>query len=179
VETASSVEYLRRLLFGAPVDGIEANPHELNVTGTATGTLIGGNLCLLCHLLGSSSDVDYNGKILFLEDVGEQLYRIDRMMIQLKRAGKLAHLKGLVIGQFTENTEEDLKKYGHSAQEIIHLHTREYSYPVAFNFPIGHVDDNMPVVVGATAELEVKERGNARLRYIKMSDSRQAHYTAK
>ncbi|MCZ4224009.1 S66 peptidase family protein [Pedobacter rhodius] len=126
-----------------------------NRSGNCRGTLIGGNLTLLCMLQGSSSEMDFNDKILFLEDVGEHEYSIDRMFRMLKRAGKLADLKGLIVGAFNEIEEEKIP-FGQSPEEVIWEIVKEYDYPVCFNFPTGHIDNNMTMIVGAEIDLKVE-----------------------
>lgn len=155
--SGSATEALRQLLFGIPAS-YSAAPFPGNRPGKAAGQLVGGNLCLFAHTLGSPSEVDTRGKILLLEDVGEQLYNLDRMLWQLQRAGKLDQLTGLVAGQFTENKGTP-ESFGQDAYAIIAHHTRQFPYPVGYNFPIGHVPDNKPVVIGADYELSVGENG--------------------
>jgi len=135
-----------------------------NRTGDCAGTLIGGNLTLLCMLQGSPSEVDFDDKILFLEDVGEHEYSIDRMIRMLKRAGKLAKLKGLIIGAFNEIEEEQIP-FGQTADEVIWELVKEYDYPVCFNFPTGHIENNLTMVVGADVELKV-ENNNVEFKYL-------------
>lgn len=113
---------------------------------------VGGNLVLLSHILGSSSEVDFQGKILFIEEVGEQLYNIDRMMVQLKRSGKLKGLAGIVLGSFTEMGD---LPFGKTVEEIVLDHTQQENYPVVSGFPFGHDDVNLPIVMGLTYKLEV------------------------
>ncbi len=151
-------EYLRKILFGEPVR-YEVAPHPMNRPGTISGQLAGGNLCLLAHSIGSFSETDTHGKILFLEDVGEQLYNLDRMMWQLGRAGKLSGLAGLIAGHFTENKGTP-EVFGQDAYDIIAAHVSGYGYPLLFGFPAGHVPDNRPLVVGKKAVLEVGENGS-------------------
>src|SRR5258708_29001105 len=115
----------------------QCRSHEFNKKGEAVGELAGGNLSLLAHLAGTSSDIKTKGKILFLEDVGEYLYNIDRMLYQLKRNGKLDHLAGLVIGGFTD-MKDTTRPFGRSVYEIIHEIVKEYDYPVCFGFPVSH-----------------------------------------
>lgn len=148
-------ESLRKILFGEKIR-YETAPHPLNRYGTASGQLAGGNLCLLAHSIGSSSETDTQGKILFLEDVGEQLYNIDRMMWQLGRADKLSGLAGLIAGHFTENKGKP-EVFGQDAEDIIADHVSRYSYPLLFGFPTGHVPDNRPLVVGKKAVMVVDE----------------------
>jgi len=133
---------------------IATNP--LNRGGVAKGILTGGNLSLICSLLGSKSDVDTDGKILFIEEVGEKLYRIDRMMGTLKRAGKLANIAGLLVGGLNDMVKGD-PDFGHSAEEIIRSAVAGYDYPVAFGFPAGHFPENYPLIMGRKAKLEVGE----------------------
>lgn len=148
-----SLESLRKALFGE-VLSYEYNSAFGNRAGEATGVLIGGNLTLLVNTEGSSSAIDYTDKILFLEDVGEQEYAIDRMMRMLKRSGKLSRLKGLIIGAFTGIKAEDIP-FGSSPEQLIMEIVQEYDYPVCFNFPVGHIDDNRALVIGQTAKLSV------------------------
>jgi len=133
-------------------------PAPLNRHGMAVGSLTGGNLSLLAHLMGSASEVDTEEKILFIEDIGEHLYKIDRMMLTLKRAGKLDHLKGLVIGGFTE-MEDTERPFGQTVEEIIWDKVKEYDYPVCFNFPCGHQDINYTLTLGAVHKLAVSDNG--------------------
>jgi muramoyltetrapeptide carboxypeptidase len=157
-EAKPSVESLRRMLF-EKADSIYANGSPLNKTGHGNGQLIGGNLSLLVDALGTSTDPDTDGKILVLEEIDEYLYRIDRMMMSLKRAGKLDNLAGLVAGHFSDIKDAEL--FGGTAYDIIALHTKEYDYPVGYNFQIGHEPLNMPWIEGATADLTVKPEGSS------------------
>ncbi len=151
--SAHSLETLRKALFGEPLT-YQFTSHALNRSGEAAGVLVGGNLSLLIAVSGSVSDLDYNGKILFIEDVGEYLYAIDRMMRNLKRAGKLAHLAGLVVGAFTDVKDNDIP-FGQTVPEIIMEVVRDYDYPVCFDFPAGHIPDNCSLVLGKTLNLSV------------------------
>ena len=124
--------------------------------------MVGGNLALLVAISGSVSEFDYDGKILFLEDVGEYLYNIDRMMRTLKRAGKLKNLAGLMIGGLTELKDNDIP-FGQTAEEIIFEVVKEYDYPVCFGFPAGHIANNQALIFGKTLFLSVqKEYVNAK-----------------
>lgn len=156
--TAASVETLRQALFGETVT-YSIPPQPLNKSGSAKGILIGGNLAILQSIAGSVSDYDYEGKILFIEDVGEYLYNIDRMMYMLKRAGKLAKLAGVMVGGFTDTKDNDIP-FGQTAYEIIKALVDEYDYPVCFNFPAGHVADNWAMVFGKEVRLEVNSTGS-------------------
>ena len=159
--TPESLESLRRALFGEPLQ-YQYSSTFTNRPGQSEGVLIGGNLTLLVMMQGSLSEMDYTDKILFLEDVGESEASIDRMMRMLKRSGKLAHLKGLIVGAFNEIPEEKIP-FGQSPEEVIWDAVKEYSYPVCFNFPTGHIDDNRAMVLGATAALAVEHDGSVQL----------------
>ncbi len=150
-----SLESLRKSLFGEPVS-YQYQSTEPGKNGEATGELIGGNLSLMVNLNGSVSDPDYRDKILFLEDVGEHLYAIDRLFWNLKRSGKLAQIKGLIIGGFTELKDFD-PPFGQDVREIVLDIVKEYDYPVCFDFPAGHVSDNRALILGKTVNLKVKQ----------------------
>ncbi len=128
--------------------------HALNRTGSAEGILVGGNLSILYSLLGSVSDIDTADKILFLEDIDEYLYHIDRMIMALKRAGKLDKLKGLVIGGMSDMKDNAIP-FGKTSEEIIVDAVKEYDFPVCFNFPAGHIDANCAIYLGKKTKLEV------------------------
>lgn len=145
--SANGLESLRRALFGEEILYPVSN-HPLNIKGKMTGELIGGNLSILISVLGSKSDPDYDGKILFIEDVGEHLYAVDRMIRTLDRAGKLAKLKGLVVGGFTNMKDDEQTPFGFSVEEIILEVVKKYNYPVAFAFPAGHVKNNWAMKMG-------------------------------
>jgi muramoyltetrapeptide carboxypeptidase len=149
-----ALESLRKVLFGEELHYAVAG-HAFNQPGQATGPVVGGNLCLLAHLIGSASQVDTEGAILFIEDINEYLYNIDRMMIQMKRAGQLQSLAGLIVGQFTDVRDNPEPTFGKTAYEIILEHTESYGYPICFDFPVGHVADNRALPVGLNARLTV------------------------
>jgi muramoyltetrapeptide carboxypeptidase len=146
-------ETLRKALFGEKLS-YEIEFHSLDRNGNAEGELIGGNLSLLYALTGSDSDINTNGKILFIEDLDEYLYHIDRMMINLKRSGKLKKLAGLIVGGMTDMKDNEIP-FGKTAEEIILDAVKEYSYPVCFNVPAGHVDKNFALILGRKVKLEV------------------------
>jgi len=137
----------------------EAAPHRYNRTGTADGILTGGNLALLAHLTGTKSEVDMRGKILFLEDVGEYLYNIDRMMYQLKRAGRFQGLAGLVLGGFTDNKDTETP-FGKSVDQILFEVVRDCDFPVCFGFPVSHGKENVALKVGSHYSLRVTPKGS-------------------
>jgi muramoyltetrapeptide carboxypeptidase len=151
--SARSLDTLRKALFGEELS-YQIPSHPLNRSGETTGILIGGNLSLLIAVSGSVSDPDYTGKVLFIEDVGEYLYAIDRMMRNLKRAGKLKNLAGLVVGGFTDVKDNDIP-FGQTVPEIIMEVVKEYDYPVCFDFPAGHIPDNCSLILGKTINLKI------------------------
>ena len=132
----------------------ECKEHAFNKKGEAVGELVGGNLALLAHMIGTPSDIKTKGRILFLEDVGEYLYNIDRMLRQLKRSGKLEKLAGLIVGAFTDNKDTE-RPFGQNAYEIINNIVKEYDYPVCFGFPVSHEKENYALKVGAGYKLKV------------------------
>ena len=134
----------------------QATPHSFNNKGEAVGELVGGNLTLLAHLIGTSSDIKTKNKILFLEDVGEYLYNIDRMLYQFKRAGKLDRLAGLIIGGFTENKDTE-RPFGKTSYEIIHDVVKNYDYPICFNFPVSHDKENYALKIGVGYKLKISK----------------------
>jgi muramoyltetrapeptide carboxypeptidase len=147
------VQSLRSALEGKKLR-YSCEPHEFNKKGEAIGELIGGNLSLLAHLIGTESDIKTRGRILFLEDVGEYLYNIDRMMYQLKRSGKLSKLAGLIIGGFTDNKDTE-RPFGQTAYEIIHDVVKDYDYPICFGFPVSHGKENYALKIGVGYKLKV------------------------
>ena len=153
--TPEAIESLRVALFGENLD--YQFKTDGGREGKAEGILIGGNLSLLIALEGSVSAMDFKDKILFLEEVGEHEYSIDRMMRMLKRAGKLAQLKGLIIGAFNEVGEESIP-FGQTPEEVIWELVKEYDYPMCFNFPCGHIDDNRAMVLGKSVSLSVNKQ---------------------
>src|SRR5690606_10676879 len=128
-----------------------------NRTGKAKGILVGGNLKTLESLSGSSSDISTKGKILFVEDTGEYRYSIDRMFWNLQRTGKLAHLKGLVVGGFKMKPDDPGSEFGKELAEIVMEKIKDYDYPVCFDFPVGHQRDNFAMKCGVLHELVVNE----------------------
>ncbi|GGB29342.1 S66 peptidase family protein [Mucilaginibacter rubeus] len=151
-----SIDTLRRALFGEDLS-YEFITHDSNKPGEATGIIVGGNLSLLVASAGSVSDLDYTGKILFIEDVGEYLYSVDRMLRMLDRAGKLKNLAGLVVGGFTDIKDNDIP-FGQTVSQIVMEIVKEYNYPVCFDFPAGHIPDNNSLVLGREVGLQVDEK---------------------
>jgi muramoyltetrapeptide carboxypeptidase len=157
-------ETLRQALFGEQVIYPLLSPHPYNQAGRARGPVTGGNLSLLTSIIGTPSEVDFTGTILFLEEIEEYLYSLDRMMVHLKRSGKLKNLAGLIVGHMT-GLQDNPEPFGKSAYEIIHEHTQAYGYPIAFGFPTGHEVENLALVCGREALLEVSAAG-ASLQYV-------------
>lgn len=147
-------ESLRKALFGEKISyTLPLSP--LSRRGTARGKLVGGNLSLICSLTGTRSDINTSGKILLLEDLDEYLYHIDRMMMNLKRSGKLSGLAGLIVGGMT-GMKDNETPFGKTAEEIVTEAVSEYDYPVCFNFPAGHLTDNRAWILGRDSYLAIE-----------------------
>jgi muramoyltetrapeptide carboxypeptidase len=148
-----TVRTLLKALHGEKLEYIVEN-HNLNKKGEAQGLLVGGNLSILYSLLESSASLDTVNKILLIEDVGEYLYHIDRMLIALRRAGKLQNIKGLIVGGFS-NMNDNAVPYGQTAEEIIAEQCADYDFPIVFGAPVGHVDDNRAFRLGVVYKIQV------------------------
>lgn len=149
-------------LFGK-LTQIETEENYSNISGTAKGQLVGGNLSLIYSLSGTPFDIDTRDKILFIEDLDEYLYHIDRMMMQLKLSGKLKGLKGLIVGGMTDMKDNAIP-FGKFPEDIILDAVQDYNYPVCFDFPAGHIDRNLAMYFGREAELTVSD--NAVLKFL-------------
>ena len=147
---------LKNSLFGKGIT-YEINSSEENKIGNSSGVLIGGNLSILYSLLGSKSSINTDGKILFIEDLDEYLYHIDRMFINLKRNGYFTNLKGLIVGGMTDMHDNSIP-FGKNAKEIILDVVSTYNFPVVFDFPAGHLKDNRSLIFGRKVNLEVGEK---------------------
>ncbi len=154
-EYKRSMDSLHRILFGE-VSEIEAKRFDRNRGGTAVGQVIGGNLTLIVESIGTSTEVETKGKILVVEEVGEYIYKVDRMLNQLKRANKLDQLAGLIIGHMTDIKDTD-PGFGQTVEEIVLNSVKDYLYPIAFKFPIGHEPHNMAWRHGAIGSLVVSQ----------------------
>ena len=152
-----SVKLLKKTLFGNSLS-YQIAGNSYNVEGKASGQLVGGNLTLLHCLLGSKSSIDTKGKILFIEDLGEYLYHIDRMLYSLKRAGYFDNLNGLIVGDFTD-LRKNTTPFGRNLKELILDIVNEYEIPVVFGFPAGHGEKNFPMILGREIELIVSKEG--------------------
>jgi muramoyltetrapeptide carboxypeptidase len=131
--------------------------HTLNKRGTAVGELVGGNLSLLAHLIGTSSDITTKNKILFIEDIGELIYSTDRLLYQLLRSGKLDSLAGLIVGKFTDIKDTE-RPFGKSIDEVIYDIIKQFDYPVCFHFPVSHTKENYALKVGVKHQLKITGR---------------------
>ncbi|PBQ32126.1 LD-carboxypeptidase [Sphingobacteriaceae bacterium] len=152
-KNAEATESLKKALFGEKLE-YEIQKNKLNRSGSADAEVVGGNLSLLYALSGSVDDISTKNKILFIEDLDEQLYHIDRMILQLKRSGKLKDLKGLIVGGMSE-MKDNAVPFGKTAEEIIKDAVKEYKYPVCFSFPAGHIENNMALYFGKKARLSI------------------------
>jgi muramoyltetrapeptide carboxypeptidase len=146
---------LKKVLFGNPLE-YKTQCESKNKYGKVEGEIVGGNLSMLYSLLGSRSAIKTDGKILFIEDLDEYLYHIDRMMMNLKRNGYFDNLKGLIVGGMTKMNDNTIP-FGKNAKEIILDNIKEYDFPVCFNFPAGHLKDNRTLVFGETVILNVQK----------------------
>ncbi len=154
-KTEVCVQSLKNSLFGK--NNVTTIPSEAsNVIGNAKGVLVGGNLSMLYSLCGSLSSISTKGKILFIEDLDEYLYHIDRMLQNLKRNGMLDQLEGLIVGGMTQMHDNEIP-FGQSAEEIILSICSDYNYPIVFNFPAGHLADNRALILGRNTELIISK----------------------
>lgn len=147
------IRSLKQALEGEPAS-YECAPHSFNINGKAKGQLVGGNLSLLAHVVGTDSDIRTKKKILFLEDVGEYLYNADRMLLQLKRSGKLDNLAGLIFGGFTDSKDTE-RPFGKTMEEILREHAKDFPFPVCFGFPVSHERENYALKIGVKYTLDV------------------------
>ncbi len=154
--TEESIESLKTALFGGVLN-YDFDAHQLNRNGVVEGEVVGGNLSIVYSLTGTNSQINTKGKILFLEDLDEYIYHIDRMMLNLKRAGILESLAGLIVGGMSDMNDNAIP-YGKTAKEIISEAVSEFSFPVCFDFPAGHIDDNRTLIMGRKAVLSVADK---------------------
>lgn len=162
--TSESLERLRKCLFGdfdstnfleeSCTERLLLKSHQYNKNGNATATLVGGNICLIATQIGTPTQIDTKNKILFLEDVGEYLYNLDRMFHQYKRAGMFEELSGLIIGQISHSKPE-IPPFDKPEYDIVRDIVAEYNFPVAYDFPIGHEEENYALICGEKAFLSV------------------------
>jgi muramoyltetrapeptide carboxypeptidase len=157
--TPEAIETLRIAMFGESLKYTIA-PNIMNRLGDASGELVGGNLSILYSLFGSKSAIDCTDKILFIEDLDEYLYHIDRMMMNLKRNGCLESIKGIIVGSMSKMKDNDIP-WGKNALEIIEDVTKKYNIPVIYNFPAGHIHDNRALILGSKVTLHLNKNSSS------------------
>ncbi len=155
IDNSESVSLLKKTLFGEKI-AYKIKTNSYNIEGSTSGKLVGGNLTLLHCMLGSKSSISTEGKILFIEDLGEYLYHIDRMLYSLKRAGYFDNLNGLIVGDFTD-LRKNTTPFGRNLKELILEIVSDYNIPVLFDFPAGHGKENFPLILGREIELIVEK----------------------
>lgn len=154
--TEEAKQSLYKSLFGE-LKNYTIVTNAMNVLGETEGVLVGGNLSILYNLSGTPSMPDYQDKILYIEDLDEYLYHIDRMMINLERTGALKQIKGLVIGGMTQMKDNTIP-WGKDAYGIIEYITKKYNIPTIYNFPAGHIDDNRALILGKKVKIVVEKK---------------------
>jgi len=159
-----SIDSIRQCLIGEKMK-YYAPANDYNRCAEGIGTLIGGNLSIIQNLTGSISNVHTAGKILFIEDVGEYLYKIDGMLWNLKRSGKLKKLKGLIVGGFRIKPDDPGEEFGKTIYQMVTEKVKEYKYPVCFDFPVGHIKENYALKCGVRHQLKVSEEGSVLFNY--------------
>ncbi len=150
-----SLEELFNLLFGI-TNTIKIKGNKYNREGVSNGKLIGGNLSILCSLLNSNSFPKTKGNILLIEDVGEYLYSIDRMIYSLKRSGVFENISALIVGKFSK-VKDNKPSFGQNINQIIIQALSEYEFPICFDFPVGHLKNNRPVVLFKNVQLKIRK----------------------
>lgn len=155
-KTEETVDSIRNVLFGRPYEISYKHDEPKNRKGKATGQLVGGNLSILYSLCGSNSSLSTKRKILFIEDLDEYLYHIDRMLINLKRNKMFEHLAGLIVGGMTKMNDNTIP-FGKTAEDMIQELISEYDYPVCYQFPAGHITDNRAMIFGREVALMIEE----------------------
>ncbi len=150
-----SLELLKSTLTGNKLS-YKVNAHKFNKSGTAIAEIVGGNLSVLYSIAGTKYDIETNNKILFIEDLDEYLYHIDRMMMNLKLSGKLNNLKGLIIGGMNDMNDNKIP-YGKSAYQIVYDIIKDYNFPVCFDFKAGHIEPNLPIILGRKISLNINK----------------------
>ena len=148
----------RKALFGEKLS-YTIPSHEYNVNGTAKGEIVGGNLSVLYSIMGSKSEVDYKGKILFIEDLDEYLYHIDRMMMNLKRNGYFDGVKAVIVGGMSSMNDNEIP-WGKDALQIIQDVPKDYKFPMIYNFPAGHIKDHRTLILGKVVSIDVNKNGS-------------------
>ena len=150
-----SLSKLKNVLFGDNLS-YSINSNKNNKTGKSEGILVGGNLTLIQSTIGSKTELKMKDKILFIEEIGEYAYHIDRMLHSLKRADYFENCKGLIVGQISD-VKENTTDFGRSINEIILDILDEYNFPIMFDFPAGHEKTNFPIILGRKVILDVSK----------------------
>ncbi|MBZ0327917.1 MAG: LD-carboxypeptidase [Altibacter sp.] len=156
-KTEATRSSIKKVLFGASYKISYPSKGKLNTNGVAKGQLIGGNLSLLYSLCGSPSEIDTQGKILFIEDLDEYLYHIDRMLQNLKRNGLFDNVAGIIVGGMSDMRDNTIP-FGRTAEQIVFDIVTDYNFPVCFYFPAGHIHDNRALIMGRTVSLTVQDK---------------------
>ncbi|NNL16767.1 MAG: LD-carboxypeptidase [Flavobacteriaceae bacterium] len=151
--SSEALDTLKKVLFGNRLE-YAMHPNKFNRSGDARGELFGGNLSILYSLLGSETSLNTRDKILFIEDLDEYLYHVDRMMQNLKRNGYFENLKGLIVGSMSDMNDNTIP-FGKTAEQIVFDLCKDYDFPICFNFPAGHINDNRALIMGSNVELKV------------------------
>ncbi|AUC83163.1 LD-carboxypeptidase [Lacinutrix sp. Bg11-31] len=154
-EIKESIDAFKAAIFGKPIS-YTLKGSDYNRQGIASGQLVGGNLTILHTMLGSNTSIDVSGKILFIEEIGEYKYHIDRMLQSMKRAGYFDNCKGVIVGDMSR-MRKNTTLWGTSIEQLILDALADYNFPIAFNMPAGHEDDNRAMIMGRTIELNVKK----------------------
>ncbi len=154
--TPDAIQSLKDALFGKPL-AYKIASHPFNKTGIAKGEIVGGNLSVLYSILGSKSEIDYKGKIIFIEDLDEYLYHIDRMMMNLRRNGYFDGVKAVIVGGMTSMNDNDIP-WGMNSEQIIQDVLKGYDFPIIYNFPGGHIKDNRALILGKTVSINVTDK---------------------
>lgn len=158
-----SIQTLYQSLFGKNIQ-YKLRSSEFNRKGESSGQLVGGNLSIVYSMLGSDTNLNMAGKILFIEDIGEALYHIDRMMISLKRAGYFENCEGVIVGNIKLKPNEN-NPFGKTLEEVVLEATEGTDFPVIFDFPAGHIDDNRSLRLGSYVDMKVnKNKSKIRFR---------------
>jgi muramoyltetrapeptide carboxypeptidase len=154
--TSDAIESLRKALFGVPIAyKIKSAPQ--NKSGVVTGELVGGNLSVLYSIIGSQSEVNLDGKVLYIEDLDEYLYHLDRMLMNLKRNRYFEKIKALIVGGMTNMKDNEIP-WGKCAEEIIEDITKDYQFPILYHFPAGHIKDNRTLIMGRKVRVTVNSQ---------------------
>lgn len=155
--TQAALDTLCRAISGRETS-YDVASNASNIHGECVGQVVGGNLAIISTLAGTNDQLELTKKILFIEEIGEAVYALDRMLWQLKKSGQLSEIAGLIVGGMTAMKDSEVP-YGLSVEEVILAHVRDLNVPVAFDFPAGHIDDNRAIILGRESSLLVNENG--------------------